>query len=806
MFAQTNKPNLSAYEQWAFQQEPSAVECRRIGADISRWDKLPSVHLALFVAEPQLPYLARTIAALQAQLYGHWRLHILSFDAATADVEAETRITWQQLGDDDDSLEALNAVLLASNADWVAVLHAGDLLSVDALYHMARTGNADENLGWIYCDHDHLAEDYSRLAPAMKMAYNAEWLRSHHYTDGLSFYRQSVFAKLGGFDPTVEGAHLYDFDLRAGDLLGRSRILHLPKIQHHRHPAGFIFDLPVEESWTAHQLVIERHLAGKHWPAQVTRGPIPGSFHIRYFAPTSPEVTIVIPTRNHLIDLARCIDSVMRFTDYSNYRLLIVDNQSDDAETLAYMTNLAARGEATVIRYDAPFNFSAICNLAVEHVTSPYVLFLNNDTVALHPEWLSVLVGQAEVTGAGAVGPLLTAQGGRHIQHAGVVLGLGNLGAEHVFQGQLRGGDAHVKRSGLSHHVEATTGACLLVRRADYLAVGGMDELAFPTQLQDVDLCLKLADRLGRDIAYTPLAQLTHYANKTVGEVVAVVASDATAGEQLLRMNNVQHMEFLARWRSRIVADRTWNAQYARTVKVPTMEHDKLLNRLPGYRPVPIVMAWPDQNSAAAQQRFQQLSGDVQAEDGYDLIAVRKASYGFVERLVAAPDHIWVQNLCAPGVLTELQSLRTVCGSAIVWDIDHAPNWDNFAVRATSLGMDEAAFATWRDTMFELADRIVVSNPADHAALTAAGHPSVYLPTQSEANSHPVARDTVDQRRTDTPPNYLDVLETVRRPLDASGESIRSYATTVLGSLQYDRSALAAFGRRAIPRKDDGAE
>jgi len=215
--------------------------------------------------------------------------------------------------------------------------------------------------------------------------------------------------------------------------------------------------------------------------------------------------------------LQRCVESIYRKTSYRNFELIIVDNQSNEAKTFEYLLRLERQGQARILRYDAPFNFSAINNFAVQHTHSEIIGFLNNDLEVITPDWLDEMVSYAIQPEIGAVGAKLYFPNNT-IQHAGVILGLGGLPgvAGHIGKGRPGSYPGQASRALLAQNMSAVTGACLIVRRNVFQEVGGMDEENLPIAFNDIDLCLRIRERGYRNV-WTPFAELYHYESSSRG-------------------------------------------------------------------------------------------------------------------------------------------------------------------------------------------------------------------------------------------------------------------------------------------------
>ena len=228
-------------------------------------------------------------------------------------------------------------------------------------------------------------------------------------------------------------------------------------------------------------------------------------------------VSVVIPNRDSPALIRTCVDGLLNGTAYPSPDLVIVDNGSVDPDTLAFYRSLRDNPAVQVLDRPGPFNFSALTNAGVAASSGRFVLLLNNDIEVLDPDWLSSLVEEANVADVGAVGARLLYPDGR-IQHAGVVIGLGGH-AGHIYRGRRPDTPGWMRCLEVPHEVSAVTGACLLVSRENYDAVGGLDEAHFPVSFNDIDFCLKLRERGLRNLL-VPAATLIHHESVSRGRDV----------------------------------------------------------------------------------------------------------------------------------------------------------------------------------------------------------------------------------------------------------------------------------------------
>ena len=369
---------------------------------------------------------------------------------------------------------------------WLCCIQAGDRLAPDALTIYASVAACSAGRRIIYSDDDLIAPTGQRSSPHFKPGWNPELFDHHDFVTGSSIVRvtshdlNSVLAKDWAAQ-IVRAAIEYD-----------PAPVHIPIVLHHR-----------------------RQRPSPHPPIRTTQA-----------SPPTASVGVVIPTRNQLPLLRKCIEG-LEGTDYPAIEIIVVDNESDDPDVLAYLQELEGKG-MRVLRCPGPFNYSALNNAAVRTLQTDYLCFLNNDVEMLDGDWLKPLVGQASRQDIGAVGARLLYPDGT-VQHAGVFTGIGG-GAGHAHR-FLRDSDAgYFDRDRLPQRVSAVTGACLVVAREKFEAVGGFDEVDFPVAFNDVDLCLKL-DAHGWQSFYEPRATLIHHESKSRGSDRAKANRKRFAGE-----------------------------------------------------------------------------------------------------------------------------------------------------------------------------------------------------------------------------------------------------------------------------------
>ena len=395
---------------------------------------------------------------------------------------------------------------------WLLILPEGATLSPLALYWFAHEMVQHPDAGWIYCDHDSLSPSGERIDPVFKPDWSPELLRSSNYIGAAAAVRADVWLEACPADFNADVVSMHDVWLRVAESLRGDQIRHICAPLIH-------FPANLDQRFVATDpQAVARHLARLGVAAAVEPDRW-GHCRVHYRLPTpGPLVSIIVPTRDRLDHLRPCVDSVLTQTTYREFELLVVDNQSSDPATLAYLEDISGNARVQVLRYDAAFNYSALNNFAVRAARGEIICLLNNDTAVISPDWLEEMLGRLLQNQVGAVGAKLYFADGR-VQHAGDVVGPGGC-ANHLHA--LLRGDApgYQHRAVLAQDLSAVTAACMLTRRDLYLSLGGLNERDLSVAFNDVDYCLRLWEA-GWRVVWTPYAELFHYESVSRGKDVS---------------------------------------------------------------------------------------------------------------------------------------------------------------------------------------------------------------------------------------------------------------------------------------------
>lgn len=551
--------NTKEYHRWIELFDSLNEEKRRRFSEMQATFKtrpLISVIMPTFNSNPK--WLKKAIESLRNQIYPNWELCIA--DDASTDrrirkilepfVQNDPRIKIVFRRENGHISAASNSALDMATGDFVALLDHDDLLSEDALFQVANAINKNPSVALIYSDEDKLDKKGRRVDPYFKCDWNYYLFLGQNYINHLGVYKTEIIKKIGGFRMGFEGSQDYDLVLRYIEQISESQIIHIPRVlyhwrQHKESAAEKTDNKPYAA--IAAQRALEEHLRRTNTVADIQIQP--SGYHRIHFKlpPNPPPVTIIIPTKNNHQLLERCVQSIVSKTDYKNFELLVVDNNSDDQQTLAYFDELEKKDRVTLLKDARSFNFSAINNRAIGFAKSEFILLLNDDTEVINPDWLAEMMSIAVQPGVGAVGAKLIYPN-ETIQHAGVILGIGGVGG-HIHKRMSINNFGYFGRAVLMQELSAVTAACLLIHKKIFEEVGGFDEENLAIAFNDVDLCLKIREKDYR-IIFTPFAQLYHHESVSRG--------DDLHPDKVDRFNK-ENKYMIGKWKALLLNDPAYN-------------------------------------------------------------------------------------------------------------------------------------------------------------------------------------------------------------------------------------------------------
>ncbi|MCD8196959.1 MAG: glycosyltransferase family 2 protein [Lachnospiraceae bacterium] len=473
-------------------------------------------------------FLREMIESVQAQTYRNWELCLADgSDEKHPEVgricveyqKADSRIRYQKLEKNLGISGNTNACFAMATGDFIGLFDHDDILHPSALYECMKV-ICEKDADYVYTDEltfespdlDHI------IVMHFKPDYSPDNLRANNYICHFSVFDAKLLEKTGLFRPEYDGSQDHDMILRLTEE-ARS-VQHIPKILYYwrSHPNSVAADIGAKTyAIDAAKRAVHDHMRdyyGIEVKVESTRA-FPTIFQIKYLITGTPLISILIPNKDHETDLRRCISSIAERSTWKNYEIIVIENNSTEQSIFDYYEELKADARMRVVTYEGEFNYSKINNFGAGFAKGEYLLFLNNDTEAITPDWMEQMLMYAQRADVGAVGAKLY-YADNTIQHAGVVIGLGaHRSAGHTHYKMPREHLGYMGRLCYAQDVTAVTAACLLVSRRIYDEVGGLDE-SFTISLNDVDFCLKIREKGYLNI-FTPFAELYHYESKTRG-------------------------------------------------------------------------------------------------------------------------------------------------------------------------------------------------------------------------------------------------------------------------------------------------
>ncbi|THD73086.1 MAG: glycosyltransferase [Bradyrhizobium sp.] len=526
----------------------SPADCELIERHIARLSYKPLISIIMPVFDTPAYLLREAITSVREQLYPHWELCIAD-DASTsphvqdvcqAEAAADPRIKLIRRENNGHISAASNSALSIATGDFVALMDHDDLIPRHALYHVAVVINEKPDVDIIYSDEDQIDAGGRRRSPYFKTGWNPDLMLGHNVMSHLTVYRRSLLEKAGYFREGYEGSQDYDLSLRAIAATTSDKVHHIPHVLYHwrrGYGSASFSEAWLERCCDSARRAIADYLVQKGERGTVSAHPLIKNWHLvrRDLPPVPPLVSLLIPTRDKADLLEKCVTGLLRHTDYKNFEILILDNESREAATRQLFKELSKDDRVRIVPYDQPFNYSAINNFGATKARGSILGLLNNDVDVIDPNWLSEMVSLALLPEAGAIGARLLYADGR-VQHGGVVLGVGGV-ANHFNHLLPREEFGYFGRSIMRSTVSAVTGACLVVRKPIFEEVNGLDEINLPVAFNDVDLCLRIQEKGYRNI-WTPV-ELYHLESASRGVDTTSAQFISEASYMVSRWSNV---------------------------------------------------------------------------------------------------------------------------------------------------------------------------------------------------------------------------------------------------------------------------
>ncbi|MDL2252551.1 glycosyltransferase family 2 protein [Ruminococcaceae bacterium OttesenSCG-928-I18] len=428
--------------------------------------------------------------------------------------------------------ENTNEAARLATGQYIAFADHDDVLAPHALYEVARQ-IAEFDPPMLYSDEALFERNW--MYPTVghfKPHYSPQYLLNVNYFGHLVAIRKNLFDRLGGLRKEYDGAQDHDFNLRALEVAGSA--LHIPKVlyywRQHKDSTSTGIEAKPYVAEAAKKAIDDhlRRIGVRGWAAD---GLFPSTYKVDYAIKGRPFVSIIIPNCDHIPDLDRCIRSIYEKTRYLQFEVIVVENNSQVVDTFSYyeeLVNTYPRCKVVVYDESKNFNFPLVCNYGRQSARGHYLLFLNNDTEVITPEWIDEMLQLCQLEEIAVVGAMLYYPDNT-VQHAGVITGLGGY-AGHSHKYAYRGKSGYMFRQACVQELSAVTGACMMVKTEVFDQVGGFDA-GFSVAYNDVDFCLRVRRR-GKSVVFTPYAELYHHESKSRGSDEEGEAAARFAAEQ----------------------------------------------------------------------------------------------------------------------------------------------------------------------------------------------------------------------------------------------------------------------------------
>ena len=602
---------------------------------------------------------------------------------------------------EDDFVPCINDLLREVEFDWLMLVAAGDVFTSGGLTRVAlELLNAPECRA--ICGDELVRLDAAALGGVFRPSFNLDLLLSFPAAMARHWlFKRDAFLSVGGFDSLFSEALELDLLLRLVEQGGLSGFGHIDE-------PLIVTSAPQLVDNANEKDTILRHLQVRGYQAEFLTS-LQGRYRISYNHQAKPLVSIIVPTKDQLPMLQRCVESLLEKTRYAHYELLIVDNNSETVEAREWLAAIEQMGEekVRVLRYPQPFNYSAINNMAAREARGEYLVLLNNDTAIISESWLDELLNHAQRPEVGIVGAKLLYPDGR-IQHAGVILGLRGP-AEHPFIGEAMDAPGFMNRLQVDQNYSAVTAACLMIRKSIYEEVGGLDEENFKVSYNDVDLCLKVGD-LGYLTVWTPHAVVMHEGSVSQKQV------DPASLEAKRKRFLAEQDAIYAKWLPKLANDPAYNANLALNGPGFTLETNTDLTWRPlAWRPLPVVLAHNADPWGCGHYRIIKPHRAMLDEGLIDgAVADRLLEPAELQRL--SPDVVVYQRQTKQESLENMERSRKFSAAFKVYELDdYLPNTPIKSAHRSMMSKDLVKLLR---KGLGYVDRFVVSTPALANALS----------------------------------------------------------------------------------------
>ena len=518
--SKTTNAQKKSYAQWMKYNDVTEQELAK-QRDM-KFDVEHTFSIVVPLFNTPIHFLEAMISSVQKQTYAKWQLCLA--DGSNNDnlknyfqnhYQNDDRICYKKLEKNEGISDNTNAAIAMATGDYIVLGDHDDVFAENALFELMQVISNKDGVEVIYSDEDKIdMKGETRFDPYFKSGFNIDLLCSNNYICHLFCVKKSVVEKIGGFRKEFDGAQDHDFFLRCVE--EAKAVYHIPKILYHwRSHMNSTAGNPESKMYAFEngKKAVKEHFDRIGVEVEMEDGDDFGFYHAKHIVQGNPLVSILIPNKDHIDDLDKCLASIDKNT-YENYEVIIIENNSTEKETFAYYDAIQEKHKnCKVVYWDSDFNYSEINNFGTRFARGEYLLFLNNDIEAINPDWLERMLGFCQREDVGIVGAKLLYPD-NSIQHAGVILGFGGI-AGHAFIGLSEEETKAFGRANVAQNYTAVTAACMMTPKAVFDQVKGFEE-RLCVAFNDIDFCMKVRST-GKLVVYNPTARLYHYESKSRG-------------------------------------------------------------------------------------------------------------------------------------------------------------------------------------------------------------------------------------------------------------------------------------------------
>lgn len=584
-----------AYETWRNGRYFTSVISDQYELRMKQWDRHPKFHLIILANNPDMNLLGETIRSLTNQYYYNLCISVVSEQPAPEGALNSERFEWVHQADNAYLVERANEVLKGSDADWFGMMHPGDAVAPHAFLQFAEASYAHPDWRVIYSDEDKLNQENELESPVFKPDFNLDLLRSQAYIGGLFLISSQLFRDINGFDFSVPGFEEHDFALRAYE--ANAMFGHLSDVLFHRRTDSGHCSRPLEELLEDGKKVTQSHMERLGLPVQVMEGIYPGSYRIKYQLTSTPLVSILIPFREGLQKLQRCIDSIIAATKYPNYEIIVLENGCKDSVALDYLDGIDQLNNERIRVFSHPekTSLSHCFNLLSGVANGELLVLMHFDGAIIDGDWLEEMVSQLQRREVGLISPRILRSDGK-VRDVGAILGLNGAAVGLLLPGISMDHSGYYGRAHIAQNLSVLSQGSLGIRAEIFQALGGFNHSRYSEYLFEADLCLR-AIKSGLINVWTPHANVL-----CDGALIEGTWEDDSATREKVLIDTFDN--FREQWWAELGHDAAYNDNFTLAGEAFIFEDRVPLTWRPlSWKPLPKVLAHHADDAGCGEYR-----------------------------------------------------------------------------------------------------------------------------------------------------------------------------------------------------------